>query len=805
MFAYGLETSNRCSCNFVFSIINVVVYCSIALQRLCNFTILYQPHSTVDTKRHSCHSNVSNASKSQSRRRVKACKEWLGKILDTYRWCVYVGIIGMCITWVSGEVIVLTNEPASFEFHSEFNETINIVRGENGIVGYVATLQKHRQLIEVSKVLDNTELSLANHNIQHASLKIAPSITDGFKIHNTNEYYMSNEKFTNSECALHCAARQAERLSSSIHFSDLKQVFTAPVWVHCDTKLTDNGDYEIYFDTYMVYPRNDLNNGSVTLLQQTGNDLQRVNNIRTYYPTYYDSQNKKYWPTGSYKMWCVFGPKGTIKILIPTPTTMLPCLKCVTYCGCVKPLSLSRKIMHEYNAKRLALKIQQGQMNLGIEPIRTLTGNIFKIVYPTERHELEVEVVHRNSTYTMNDVKELSITEQNVTNRLMIASAITFTVKTVGFPLLKEGFKYMIRKKAERYNKSLTNYFRSNDISIPKTTKLVGLSEETDTFRLKLKYDKVTNYISPTSMAVHDQTILISNLSYANERFDEFLKTQAVETLMSLALKDVNCLIDKTVPVMVTIKHQMSFQIFTFGFSCVVEPSITQYQMFSLPHTRLDSQLQAVKIPEKFSATSFAFHFPDIKDDTAQMRMCLNGILTNIIAGACEIQDFSLTQLRVLMVLDHFNLIYVSSYDSSSHIQIQCPLLTLQNFELRKDIGLLMVSPACAVGLHTAAGTLSLKGNSTYTGPIHSPKMLVTYDLLNMRPQSYYNTILLTIIAIVLIVFVATAGVTYYMICVRRVERVTISDNGDNTSETTITGIQFGQGRHVRFTGPSTL
>ena len=187
------------------------------------------------------------------------------------------------------------------------------------------------------------------------------------------------------------------------------------------------------------------------------------------------------------------------------------------------------------------------------------------------------------------------------------------------------------------------------------------------------------------------------------------------------------------------------------------------------------------------------------------MRMCLNGILTNIIAGACEIQDFSLTQLRVLMVLDHFNLIYVSSYDSSSHIQIQCPLLTLQNFELRKDIGLLMVSPACAVGLHTAAGTLSLKGNSTYTGPIHSPKMLVTYDLLNMRPQSYYNTILLTIIAIVLIVFVATAGVTYYMICVRRVERVTISDNGDNTSETTITGIQFGQGRHVRFTGPSTL
>ena len=90
------------------------------------------------------------------------------------------------MTGTAGEVVVLTNEPAAFEFHSELNETVNIVRGQNGIVGYVATLQKHRQLIEVSKVLDNTELSLANHNMQHANLKVAPSITDGFKIHKTN-------------------------------------------------------------------------------------------------------------------------------------------------------------------------------------------------------------------------------------------------------------------------------------------------------------------------------------------------------------------------------------------------------------------------------------------------------------------------------------------------------------------------------------------------------------------------------------------------------------------------------------------
>ena len=83
--------------------------------------------------------------------------------------------------------------------------------------------------------------------------------------------------------------------------------------------------------------------------------------------------------------------------------------------------------------------------------------------------------------------------------------------------------------------------------------------------------------------------------------------------------------------------------------------------------------------------------------------------------------------------------------------------------------------------------------------------MLVTYNLHNMRSQSYYNTILLIVVAIVLVVFVATAGVTYYIICVRKVERVTITDNEDTTSEATITRIQFGSGRHVRFTGPSTL
>ena len=806
MCTHGDQGANRCPCDFVIRIVHAIICYSIGLQRFCNTSVLHKQNSTFDRKRHSCRTNISDASKSQSRRRVKACKKLPGQIFYASRWSLYVGVIGLfCMTGIAGEVVVLTNEPAAFEFHSEFNETVNIVRGQTGIVGYVATLQKHRQLIEVSKVLDNTELSLANHNIQHSNLKSAPSITDGFKIHRTNEYYMSKDKYTNAECALHCAARQSELLSNLNHFTDLKEVFDAPVWVHCDTKLTDNGDYEIFLDTHMVYPKNRFNNGSVTLLHQNNNELEWIDNIRTYYPTYYNSQTKKWWPTASYRMLCVLGPKGSVKILLPTPTTILPCVKCITYCGCVKPLSLSRKILHEYNAERLSLKIQQRKMNLGIEPIRTLTGNIFKIVYPRERHELEVEVTHDNSTYNMSDVKELSITEPNTTNRLMMASAITFTVKTVGFPLLKEGFKYMIKKKAERYNKSLTNYFRSNDIRIPKTTKLVGLSSETDTFRLKIKFDKIENYISPTSLAVHDQTILISNLSYANERFDEFLKNQAVETLMSLALKDVNCIIDKTVPVMVTVKQQMSFQVFTFGFSCVVEPSITQYRMFSLPHARLESQLQAVKVPEKFSATSYQFNFPNIRDDTAQMRKCVNGILTNVIAGDCEIHDFSLTQLRIILVLEHFNILYVSSYDSSSHIQVQCPLLTLQNFELRHDIGVMMISPACAVGLHTAAGTLSLKGNSTYTGQIHHPRMLITYNLYNMRTQSYYNTILLIVVTVVLVVFVVTAGVTYYMICVRKVERVTISDTDDTTSEGTITGIQFGSGRHVRFTGPSTL
>ena len=41
-------------------------------------------------------------------------------------------------------------------------------------------------------------------------------------------------------------SQKAFNISNLNHFTDLKEVFDAPVWVHCDTKLTDNGDYEIF-------------------------------------------------------------------------------------------------------------------------------------------------------------------------------------------------------------------------------------------------------------------------------------------------------------------------------------------------------------------------------------------------------------------------------------------------------------------------------------------------------------------------------------------------------------------------------
>ena len=124
---------------------------------------------------------------------------------------------------------------------------------------------KHRQLVEISKILDNTELSLANHNIQVLANKSDLYMNHDFKIIGDYEYYQSQEKYTHSECEIHCASRQSELPFNIDHFNHRIQAFTSPVWVQCETVVDKNNVYTVFFGSVQIFPTNKLTNGSVSI------------------------------------------------------------------------------------------------------------------------------------------------------------------------------------------------------------------------------------------------------------------------------------------------------------------------------------------------------------------------------------------------------------------------------------------------------------------------------------------------------------------------------------------------------------
>ena len=709
----------------------------------------------------------------------------------------------MALSVTNGQTIHMDSTPTLLEFPSGYNSSIHLIKSDKGIVIYEAQLKKHRQLVEISKILDNTELSLANHNIQVLANKSDLYMNHDFKIIGDYEYYQSQEKYTHSECEIHCASCQAELPSNIDHFNHRIQAFTSPVWVQCETVVDKNNVYTVFFGSVQIFPTNELTNGSVSIWSQNNNHMERIGNIEKFYSHYYNSQRKKYWQTSAYKLLCVLG-QNNIKLVIPQPTTVLRCSTCQTYCACVKNLSQSRRIFHEYSTSRLQLRIQQNTFHIGIEPIRYETGNVFKIINPALRNENEWVINKSPQTFELQDIKELSIATTGKTDRLALGPVITFTMKYFGIPLLKKGFLHMLKSQSQRFNRTVSRIYKSHSTELPNEVQLVGLQSVADTFRLKLQFPTVHSYQWKDQEDIVSSAIILKNLTIVNAEYDKFVKNHAVDTLMELAIKDINCDIDLSIPVQINIRKHKSFIIYTFGFTCIIAPTVTRYNMISLPHLRMDNTLNAAQVPSTFSVSSFRYDFEIRHEDTAGMRRCLNGILTKKVPSDCGLVNFSQQPIQIVMKTTHFNLIYVSSEKTQGHIQVQCPLLAMVTFDLDKKVGLLLISPRCAVGLHTDTGIITLEGNQTHHGHIQPPKLLVTYQIATARPTSFYNTIIISVVGSVVLCLILGIGVAYYWICVKNVQRIVVNDN-DTDSEATIMGLNFAQGRHVHFQGPSTL
>ena len=156
----------------------------------------------------------------------------------------------------SQPVVDLTTGFNTYDIH--FGErSFQLAFQENGIVMSHSSLVRRHQLMSISRVLDFTDLAMANSIVKSSPLlsEYTKSIThDNFRWIENKFYHVSPDTMTFDECNIYCASKNAEMVRTVTDVwrvdHDVKLPFQS-VWMDTVTKINDSS-YEIYLEDLII-------------------------------------------------------------------------------------------------------------------------------------------------------------------------------------------------------------------------------------------------------------------------------------------------------------------------------------------------------------------------------------------------------------------------------------------------------------------------------------------------------------------------------------------------------------------------
>ena len=430
-----------------------------------------------------------------------------------------------------------------------------------------------------------------------------------------------------------------------------------------------------------------------------------------------------------------------------------------------------------------------------------------KILYPAFQNEIEFQSSFDRFLPTMANTIPLSINNAEKSSDLVVSSAVSFMATKVGLPLLKSAFVHFLESQAKKIGGQIMKYKFNNSMDLPKEAKLVGLSSTADKYQYIISYPQIDNFHIDENLNVANYSLQLETLNIANKEVRTFLNEKAAALLFPLAIEDISCTIDHELPILLKIRKSNSFFVFTYTVGCHVQPTITHYNMVALPHLLQGDELFAVQIPQRFSASSFSYHFD--QGDTQDLRSCVTHILTNQISDQCIIDNFPLANIQSLMKEQTFDIIYVSNMDQNDrgHIQIDCPSKPLYTDVLKSSVAVYKISPNCAIGLQMQSGSIIRQGNRSYTGNIENPILIFEYNIHTTWSTTKINTVIISCTAASVALLLLVLLMLYYFICIKNVTKITVEkmtpppdlDVESQTSQNTVMNFQIPLDKRITF------
>ena len=736
---------------------------------------------------------------------------WFGRQHLFFRLKWYVALFSFCLIHPVAMVSLQPNIDldaggyGTYLIHLD-NETINLEYHPDGIIIYNADLVKERQLYSVSKLLDLTESSLANQNVINSLSQYSEAQDFGqmneFTLLDGYEFFVSDYVLPYEECTILCASKGSLVIFDPAHYYRLTKKFPGKsFWLNTQTRV-DRKDgnvlsYHVYFGNKQIFPVNRLNKkGAAKIYYQHEGSMKQVSKIATYYDNYFNSQSNSYWSKEAYRLQAAVSATGKLSIYIPTKDTILPGDDFASCCGCSRKLSHSRRIYHDMSTELTKVGIQQSKLNISIEHQRLRTGDVMRLITPSLHKELtfEMESAMANGTYTIKDIAPLAVVSNDTNDKLLLPSAVSFTAKAVGVPLLQKGFQHYMRKFSAEVKGKMIDYVSRNNFQLPTSVQLSGLHAEVSNFSLRLKFDNIHSYEGNITASMDGSTRLLRNLSITNVALESFLHNHAMEYMIALAQQDMPLDIDTSMPFIAVVHPSQSFIIFKFFFSCILpDPAVTIYETFSLPHKKVSQELQSLDVPDMFSTNNFNYEFESERQQNKGLPQCIDAILSGHIADTCEISTFTNRRIVKGLSLSNYYVFYILTADNGAQLKIDCPRFKQVNIKCTHMVTVVAVSPACALGLTTSQGTLTMKRNNSYTGKIRKPFYLFAYDLTLHNSSDYYQFVLLiTVVVVVSILLLIMSIAVYYVFCYKVSEVLTTTDTYTPFgSMETVRGVSF--------------
>ena len=685
-------------------------------------------------------------------------------------------------------LVDLNNGYSNYAIHFG-DKTFNLVYDNDGIVMTNSDLIRRHQLMSISRVIDHTEISLAN-SLVRSSLSSFEQITtqDNFTWIGDKIYHLSDENMTFLDCQIYCASRSSDMVKTvkDVWRVDHSDYFSfSSIWMGTITKAEPS--YQIFLENVMLYPNNKftVGNPKPTIFFQDALQLTQISSIQTFYTNYYSSQKRDYWPTSYYDLHVTMHKSGAIQMYIPVNAGELEVAQ--SRCACSKYPTQSTRDIRRINRDLRKLKIQAHNISIEADRVRNnnqSTGNVLQIVNSKLIPQSSIQA-------NIEEIMPLNFSLSN--SKLITPSTVAiFTAKAVGVPMLQHAFETYFHKFKETLpTAKLVPFKKNTSFILPKEVRLTGIQGVLSNFSLILAFDALPEYEKNLTTlrdldAMHE---LLSNLTLTNEQFISFLRSKVYQYIVTFAAQGLTQEIDTSFPVLVVLKPALSF-IKCDCFFATFEPTsvMTEYHILTFPHALIDQQFKKIETPDYVTVSPNTFTFEYQGRHSKVLSDCLDNIVSGSITTACEVTNFNknaITKHSQLSDISIYTLI--STEQGTSNIKISCPGMEQFTTMTPFIVTIVAASPSCNIGFSTQLGTVNMLGNHTYHQKPFPPRILFAYNIDSENSQTQTNTILIVciIITITFSLLAVIIGIVFLIKHSKKVD-IVVSESSSIDSQVTV-------------------